>query len=518
MKHLPSRSSQTALLACALLGAVLGLRAVAYAQAPSASEAQATLRDYLSTLERLGIRKMRPAPSADPSASYPANYDEAKANPYPSWPNPLILDDGRRVTTARTWWNERRPQIVRAFEKDVYGRVPADAPRIDWKVDESETERVGPVPVIATRLVGHADNTADPAIEVDIPMIVVKPVHARGPLPALIMFVLGPPRFPAPVPPSPAAIAKMNAALKQALVRQDPSLAEVIRTHPAWDPIATPPFFPPPRPKNDPIAQLVADGWAVALINPASIQPDSGAGLARGVIGLADRGGPRKPDEWGALRAWAWGASRALDFLSKDPDIDARHIGIEGVSRYGKAALVAMAFDPRFFMGLIGSSGRGGVAPMRRDFGETLENLAAPDEYHWMAANFLRYGASEARGGAKTAGDLPVESSELIALCAPRLVFISYGSPRAGDAAWVDQQGSYMAAVAADPVYRLLGARGLGVGGDYRDARKPPIDFGLLDGRLAWRQDSGGHTDVPNFKYFIAWADRWMKRPPPWNR
>jgi len=517
MQRRLSRSTLTALLAAAALALSLGLPPATSAQAPSASEAQATLRNYRLTLQRLGIREMRPAPSADPNAPYPANYGEARANPYPNWPNPLILNDGRRVTTPATWWRVRRPQIVAAFEQDVYGRVPADAPQIRWKVTDSEAERVGPIPVVATRLVGHADNSADPAIEVDIPMIIVKPVHAREPMPALIMFVLGPPRFPAPVPPSPAAIARMNAAFKEALVKQDASLAEVFRTHPAWEPIATPPFFAPPRPKDDPVEQLVADGWAVAMINPASIQPDNGAGLSRGVIGLADRGALRKPDEWGALRAWAWGASRALDYLAKDPQIDARHVGIEGVSRYGKAALVAMAFDRRFFMGLIGSSGRGGVAPLRRNFGETLENLAAPSEYHWMAANFLRYGASRERGGAKTAADLPVESSELIALCAPRLVFISYGSPAAGDSAWVDQQGSYMAAVAADPVYDLLGAQGLGVGGDYRNALKPPIGFGLLSGELAWRQDSGGHTDVPNFKYFIAWADHWMKRPPPWN-
>ncbi len=503
-------------LSLALL-ALLALHRSAFAQAPSPSEQRATARDYRLMLQRLGIEKMRPAASADPGSPDHANYDEAKANPYPRWPDPLVLKDGRRVTTPGEWWRERRPQILSAFAEDVYGRVPADAPRIAWTVAAEETERVGPTAVVATRVVGHADNSADPAIRVDIPMIVVEPLHHRGPMPALIMFVLGPPRFPAPNRPSPSVVSRMNDALKRALVRQDPSLAAFFRTHPAWEPIRTPPFFPPPRPQDDPIQQLVADGWAVAMIDPSSIQPDSGAGLARGVIGLSTRGAPRAPEDWGVLRAWAWGASRALDYLSKDPGIDAHRIGIEGVSRYGKAALVAMAFDPRFYMGLIGSSGRGGAAPFRRNFGERLENLTAPAEYHWMAGAFLRYGAAQARGGARTAADLPVESSELIALCAPRLVFVSYGTPEAGDSAWVDQQGSYMAAVAADPVYRLLGARGLGVGGDYRTAVKPPVGFGLLSGRLAWRQDHGGHTDWPNFRYFIAWADYWMKRPPPWN-
>ena len=132
-----------------------------------------------------------------------------------------------------------------------------------------------------------------------------------------------------------------------------------------------------------------------------------------------------------------------------------------------------------------------------------------------MAGNFLKYGASQSKNGAHTAADLPVESSELIALCAPRLTFLSYGSPEAGDALWLDQQGSYMAAVAAGRVFRLLGAKDLGTGDDYRNARKPPVGVGLLDGQLAWRQHEGGHTDVPNMKYFIAWADRWMGRSSP---
>jgi hypothetical protein len=166
-------------------------------------------------------------------------------------------------------------------------------------------------------------------------------------------------------------------------------------------------------------------------------------------------------------------------------------------------------------MVLVGSSGEGGAKPHRRNFGEAVESLTAAGEYHWMAGNFLKYGAAAGRDGPRSAADLPVDSPELIALCAPRLTFISYGSPAAGDAQWLDQQGSYMATVAAGKVFRLLGARDLGVGDDYQHALKPDIGAGLLDGRLAWRQHEGGHTDVPNFRYFIAWADRWLGRPAP---
>jgi hypothetical protein len=248
-------------------------------------------------------------------------------------------------------------------------------------------------------------------------------------------------------------------------------------------------------------------------MDPASIQADNGAGLTRGIIGLVNRGQPRKPDDWGALRAWSWGAARGLDYLETDPAVDSKRVGIEGVSRYGKAALVTLAFERRFYMGLIGSSGEGGAKLSRRNFGEAVENLTGGG-YYWMAGNFMKYGASDAVFGSKNAGDLPVDSHELIALCAPRLTFISYGLPAAGDAKWLDQQGSYMAAVAAQPVFRLLGAKDLGVSFDYKTEMMPPVNTGLLDGQLAWRQHDGGHTDAPNMKYFIAWADKFMNRDP----
>ena len=151
------------------------------------------------------------------------------------------------------------------------------------------------------------------------------------------------------------------------------------------------------------------------------------------------------------------------------PGVDAKRVGIAGVSRYGKAALVAMAFDPRFALGLIASSGAGGTALYRRDFGESPENLAGSGAYHWMAGNYLKYSAEESAFGRRTAADLPVDSHMLIALCAPRLTFISHGIPEKGDALWLDHQGSFMAAIAAQPVFRLLGARALGRSDDYLD-------------------------------------------------
>ena len=248
---------------------------------------------------------------------------------------------------------------------------------------------------------------------------------------------------------------------------------------------------------------MIADGWGYAYLNPASIQADNGAGLTKGIIGLVNKGRPRHPEDWGALRAWAWGASRALDYLETDPGIDSKHAGIEGVSRFGKAALITMAFDTRFAVVLVGSSGEGGTKLHRRNFGEAVENLTGSGEYHWMAGNFLKYGSI------KNAGDLPVDAHELIALCAPRLTFISYGIPEKGDAKWLDQKGSFIATVAAGPVFRLLGAKDLGA------VEMPPVKTPLLDGQLAWRQHDGGHTDGPNWEYFIAWADKFIGRTGP---
>ena len=465
--------------------------------------------DHEHMMKVLGIRSLRPGPSGDEKAPNHANYDTALANPYPNLPDILTLKNGKKVTTAAVWWDQRRPEIVEDFEREVYGRVPADVPGVTWSTKISEREFLGFTPVIAKQLEGHVDNSSYPEIDVNIKMTLVLPANAKGPVPVLIMF--GRSALPAPNQPPAQDMERINAAIKELLVREHPELQAIFDRYPAYNPIVSQtPAFPPPRPVGDPPAaqQLIADGWGYVLLDPNSIQADNGAGLTRGIIGLVNKGQYRKPDDWGALRAWAWGAARALDYLeANEPMVDSKHVGIEGVSRFGKAALVTLAFEPRFAMGLIGSSGEGGAKLHRRNWGEAVESLTG-GEYYWMAGNFMKYGASDAVFGAKTANDLPVDSHELIALCAPRLCFISYGVPEQGDAKWLDHQGSYMAAVAAGVVYKLLGAKDLGVSNDYHTERMPPVNTGLLDGQLAWRQHDGGHTDAPNIKYFIAWVDK----------
>jgi len=472
-------------------------------------------QDHQNMMDQLGIQAIRPGPSGNESAPNHANYDASLANPYPHLPDVLTLKNGEKVTTPEMWWKQRRPEIVDDLEREVYGRVPPSVPKVTWTVTVSEMEFVGFTPVMAKQLVGHVDNSSYPSINVDISMVLVVPANAKGPVPVLMMF--GRSALPAPRQPPQEDMDKINAKLKALLAKDDPAIQSIFAQYPAYNPVsASPPSFFPGGPGGaaggpTPTDQLLADGWGYVLINPASIQADNGAGVTRGIIGLVNHGQPRKPDDWGSLRAWAWGAARALDYLETDPAVDAKHVGIEGVSRYGKAALVTLAFEPRFALGLIGSSGKGGATLLRRNWGEAVESLTG-GEYYWMAGNFIKYGADKATFGSKNAGDLPVDSHDLIALCAPRLTFISYGIPEKGDAKWLDHQGSFMAAVAAQPVFRLLGAKDLGVPDDYQTAQMPPVNTGLLDGQLAWRQHDGGHTDAPNMKYFIQWADKMIGR------
>ncbi len=500
-------------VACSLmLGSLFG-----DAAQPSAPAGMTADQDHRNMMDQLGIKALRPGPSGDEKAPNHANYDESLANPFPNLPDLLTLKNGKRVTTAEMWWTERRPEIVEDFEREVYGRLPRNLPKVTWTVKVTDREFLGFTPVIAKQLVGHVDNSAFPQIEVNIAMTVVVPANAKKPVPLLMMF--GRTGLPSPAQPPQEDMERINRALKALLEKNDPELASIFAAYPGYSPLnaLTPSFgLGGPRPAGDPptTSQLIADGWGYAMIDPGSIQADNGAGLTRGIIGLVNKGQPRKPDDWGSLRAWAWGAARGLDYLETDPSVDAKHVGIEGVSRYGKAALVTLAFEQRFAMGLIGSSGEGGAKLNRRNFGEAVESLTGSGEYHWMAGNFLKYGASDSAFGSKNPGDLPVDSHELIALCAPRMTFISYGVPAAGDAKWLDQEGSYMATVAAQPVFELLGAKALGVSSDYHTEKMPPVNVGLLDGQLAWRQHDGGHTDAPNVKYFIKWADTLMSRNP----
>ncbi len=429
------------------------------AQTSQQQIAQASAAMHQKELELAGVTKtVTPRAGRDRNDPNFANFDEAKADTGAPLPPVLTAQDGKAITTAAQWWHVRRPQILAAFESEVYGRVPANAPRIAWRVTETLNETVGGHAMITRKLVGHAQDASNPGLAVDILMNVSTPAEAKGRVPVMLMIgSLRPFRFPP--------------GFK--LAQPDVPSAE---------------------------AQMAAAGWGYATIDTASIQADNSAGLTAGVIGLANHGQMRKLHDWGVLRAWAWGCSRALDWMQTDSRIDAKRVGIFGHSRNGKAALVALAFDQRFAAGYISSSGAGGAALYRRNYGEGIGNLTS-DEAHWFTPAFLKYGAV-----GHTPAELPVDAHELIALAAPRLVFIGGGMLMLdppdlvpGDA-WVDPKGMFMAASAASPVWTLLGSKGL------ETDQFPQLGTALLQGHIGFRQHEYGHTPLPNWSSFIDFA------------
>jgi hypothetical protein len=417
--------------------------------------------DYQNMLTQLGIKKMRRGrnPRVKDTSS------EATANRYKdTMPRLLTFTNGTPVKSGDQW-PKRRAEIVEDFEREVYGRIPKNVPRVKWEVTRTVEGESGGIATVTRTLVGQVDNSAFPKIKVAIGASYTVPRYAAGRVPIILQFRFG---FGFGFGGKGKAVSWTQQALNK--------------------------------------------GWGYGTINPGSIQPDNNR-LREGIIGLTNKGQPRRPEDWGALRAWGWGVSCLIDYFeaNKDSGVDPTKVCITGVSRYGKAALVATAFDRRIAAGFVASSGAGGAKLFRRDFGELLENLASGGGYHWMAGNFLKYAAEEATFGKKTVADLPVDQHQLIALCAPRPCFISYGVPP-GDPNWVDARGSFMAAVLAGPAYRLLGKKDLGTPGDYLTEKMPAVNT-LIGGELAWRQHSGGHTNVPNFPAFFEWAGRYISTP-----
>jgi hypothetical protein len=421
--------------------------------------------EHQREMDALHVASVRHGADGNADSPYAANYDELKVPAYPPLPDPLVMNDGKKVTSAKMWWTKRRPELVEIFDREIYGRIPKNVPVVKWEVVSTTNEKNGEVPVITKKLVGHVDNSSYPLITVDIQLTVSTPADAKGPVPVIMELGIDP------------------AVMAEFRKRMTPEQLKAFeQSGPTWQ------------------QQVLAKGWGYATYLPTSVQPDNGEGLTQGIIGLCNKGQPRKLDDWGALRAWAWGASRALDYFETDAAVNAKQVGLEGHSRYGKAALVAMAYDQHFAIGYISSSGAGGAKVLRRDFGERLENLTSSYSYHWLAVNFIKYG-----GPGHTVNDMPVDAHELVALCAPRPVFISGGNVK-GDG-WVDAKGMWLAAELASPVYVLLGKKGLSAP-DF-----PPMETGVLGGDVAFRQHSGGHTPGPNWPTFIQFASRYLTTP-----
>ena len=342
-----------------------------------------------------------------------SNYDEAKVKPY-TLPDPLVFADGTPVRTARDWTSRRRAEILRMYESDIYGRIPAVTPRVTWVVKEDHGPRKS--------IVGTVGNGSDaPRINVTLDL----PQKATGRVPVILLLSFGG----------------------------------------GGAPIADPPVA----------ADILARGWGYAKVGYQDIQPDRNNTFDRGVIGLTSPGASRAPDAWGAISAWAWGASRVIDYLQTDPSVDGARIAVFGHSRLGKTALWASALDPRIAAVFSSCSGEMGASLARRDWGETVDDMAQNFPW-WFAPAFTKWTGRW--------NEMPVDAHMLIALSAPRPVFVTGGT---GDQ-WADPKGQFLAQVAAGPVYRLFGKKDLGV------SSLPPLDTPIIDGALGWHYHTGGHT------------------------
>jgi hypothetical protein len=427
---------------------------------------EASRQDHQRLMDLLGIKALRPGEESD------ANYDEAKASVYPGLPDALVEKSGKKVTTASEWWSVRRPEIIADYDRVVLGYAPEHLPKVTWEVVSSKAETVGGVDVLTRQLAGHVDNSSYPSIAVTIEATLTTPVHARGPVPVIVEIAFS---------------QEFMTATRNSI-----------------------PEMQPGGPGNDGEpwqVQVLKKGWGYAILSPTSFQADSGAGLTSGIIGLMNKGQPRGVNDWGCLKAWAWGASRLLDYFETDKAVDAKQVGIEGHSRFGKTALVAMAYDSRFAIVYSSSSGEGGAKLYRHNYGEPLSHLMDDRLYQWMSPQMLKY------AGPLTPADLPVDNHELIALCAPRPVFIGAGlmgknvtgGPRTDG--WADAKGMFLAEVAAGPVYSLLGKKDLGT------SEFPPMGTALIDGDLSFRQHQFGHTPGPNWPAFLEFAGHYLHAP-----
>jgi hypothetical protein len=388
-------------------------------------------------------------PAATGPSRPPAYYDESKANLYPT-PDALLLKNGQVVNSADAWWKNRRPEILNDFLTEIYGRIPQDTPTVKWEVGAADSTVAGGLATMKT-VVGRIDNSRYPKANPSINITLYTPANAKGPVPMMLVVVAGPGGYGAP--------------------RR-----------------GTPTIEPTPRPGSA-LYQLLSIGWGYGTMQVGPIQNDYAGGLSTGIIGLMSQGQPRKPDDWGALSAWSWGLSRAMDYLETDKSIDASQVGLEGHSRYGKAALLAAALDQRWAIVFASCSGEGGAKLSRRNYGQTLDTIAGS---HWMAGNFRKY--------ARHWNDLPVDANELIALVAPRPAFITGGTQDQ----WADPHGEFLAAVAAGPVYRLLGKKDLGT------TEMPAPDVPLISGDLAFRYHNGPHTDTLDWPVFLQFAQRYL--------
>jgi hypothetical protein len=377
-----------------------------------------------------------------------SNYDEAKVGNY-TLPDPLVLQNGKPVNNADDWFQLRRPEILKLYQTEIYGRVPPSAPKVTFEVTETDTNAVNGT-AIRKHIVAHFGDRVDgPKLNV----ILYLPAMATKPVPVLLHLTFS------GMPP--ADVATNGAAAR-------------------------------PRPSEaGPIAEILARGYGYAILRYTEIEGDAQTNNLSRIRKLALAPGQTElaPDEWGTISAWAWGASRVIDYFETDSAIDAKRIAVVGHSRLGKTVLWIGASDPRVALVFSSCGGEMGSALARRDYGETVDDMAA--SFPWQfAGNFEKYPGHW--------NDMPVDAHLLIALNAPHPVFITGGTQDQ----WADPRGEFLAEVAAGPVYRLLGKKDLGT------SEFPAVDTPLITGDLGFNYHTGPHTITDgDWQAFLNFAD-----------
>ena len=394
-----------------------------------------------------------PKPAPNVVAGIPVNYDEAKVGTY-TLPDPLKLNDGKPVRDAKTWYSKRRPEIVEMFETQQYGKAPGRPPGESFEIVDKGTPALNGKAIRKQVTIYLNKEKTGPSID----LLIYLPAAATKPVPMFFSINFG--------------------AIQNAV--DDPG----IKAETVWDPKTNTRIAPPAGRGFGRIdAEALLDaGFGVATYYYGDVDPDYLSGFSNGIRALYLKPGQteRAPDDWGSIAAWAWGMSRVQDYFETDKSIDAKRVAIHGVSRLGKTVMWAGAHDQRFAAVIASCSGEGGAALSHRDYGETIAHLTASTRYPYQfAANYAKFGGFPDKA--------PMDANLLIALVAPRPLLLQTGNTDF----WSDPKGEFLAAVAAGPVYKLLGKEDLGT--DVWPDAKVPIFHDL-----SYYMHDGGHGMVPS--------------------
>jgi hypothetical protein len=405
-----------------------------------------------------------PKPLASEVAGIPVNYDEAKVGPY-TLPDALKFNDGKPVRDAKAWTKKRRPEILKLFETQQFGIAPGRPMDESFAVTDKGTPAFAGK-AIRKQVTIHLSppENRDPTWP-EIHLLIYLPAAARKPVPMFFSINFGTIQNAVDDPgitPEPA---------------RDPKTDELVMQSPSANARAF---------GRIDVQAFLDAGIGVATFYYAELDPDTLTGFAKGIRakylkpGQSASNDARLPENWGTISAWAWGMSRVQDYFETDKAIDAKRVAIHGVSRLGKTVMWAGAHDQRFAAVIASCSGEGGAALSHRDYGETIAHLTAPSRFPYQfAANYAKYAGFPDKA--------PMDANMLVALIAPRPLLLQTGSIDY----WSDPRGEFLAAVAAGPVYKLLGRQDLGT--DVWPAPSTPI----LSNGLNYYMHEGGHGMVP---------------------